>query len=129
MGGIMTETLIIGILELEFDSEKEAVRSAEKFSDCPHVLFWATTGSNAHIVLAVPERKKLWAEYITEHPEQTFGGKKTNLIFPDQIHQPSELKMRIPSARGDRAPCGSYCPTCPSYKQCSGCPATIHYDG
>jgi len=34
----MPEKLIIGILDLEFDSEEEVVKSAERFSDCPHVL-------------------------------------------------------------------------------------------
>lgn len=125
----MTETLIGGILDIEFDSKKEEARSAEKFSDCPHVLFWTTSGGNAHIVLVVPERKRFWAEHVTEHPEQTFWGKKGVLVFPDEIHQPSELKMRVPSELGDRTPCGTSCPTCPSYQRCLGCPATIHYSG
>ena len=123
----MPETLICGVLSLEFDSLEKAAKSAEKLRDCPHIWFWATKGSTAHIVLTVPEGKKWWAEYIADHPERTFGGNKADLIFQDRVHQPQMLEMRIPSELGERTPCGSHCPSCPSYIRCIGCPATIPY--
>lgn len=100
----MLETMICAVVGIEYDSKKEADRSAEKFKECPHIGFWATWGNRAHIVLILPERKRWWAAYIEEHPGTTFGGKNANLVFPDRVHQPSMLEMRIPGDLGERAP-------------------------
>ena len=125
----MPEKLICALLEMEYDSAKDADKSAEKFKDCPHVTFWAKRGNHAYIMLTLPEGMRWWAEYISKHPARTLGGKKASLIFPEKVHQPSKLKMLIHEELGERSPCGSYCPSCPSYVRCKGCPATIHYKG
>lgn len=125
----MPEKLICAVLEMEYGSAEDMDRSAEKFKACPHVTFWATRGDHVHVVLILPEGMKWWAEYIGEHPGRTFGGENASLVFPEMVHQPSKLEMLIPKELGERSPCDAYCPSCPSYVRCLGCPATIHYKG
>lgn len=121
------ETLY-GVLYIEYGSPDSAVRSARKFGGCPHVAFWATKGSDAYIVLALDESKRFWAEYVAEHPEETFEGVRADLVFADEVH--THLPgVRIPTELGEVSPCGSDCATCPAYDDCPGCPATVHYKG
>lgn len=121
--------MLCGILHLEYPSQGDAERRAEKYKDCPHVLFWATEGREAYVLLAVGEEKRFWAEYIRDYPENTFGGIKAELVFADRVHHP-ELSMRIHDELGDVSPCDSHCDKCSSYgNPCRGCPATTHYRG
>lgn len=121
----MTE-MLCGILHMEYDSPEAAEKSVRKYWKCPCVTFWATKGSDAYIILVVPEAERYWAEYVAEHPRQTFGGGKAELVFADKVYRP-ELEMNIPDELGDVSPCGSNCATCPGYSTCTGCPATVHY--
>ena len=124
----MSGETLCGILHMEYDSQEDADRYARRFSGCPRVSLWATRGSDAYIILAVPGRERYWAEYIGDHPEQTFGGVKADLVFAERVHTPG-LGMRVPKELGDVSPCGSHCATCPAYTSdsCVGCPATVHH--
>jgi hypothetical protein len=124
----MAYETLYGLLYMEYDSPDSTVWSTGKYGGCPHVAFWATRGSSAYIVLAVDESKRFWAEYITEHPEETFGGIRADLVFVDKVHSPLP-GVRIPRELGEISPCGSDCATCPAYDNCPGCPATVHHKG
>lgn len=124
----MADGTLYGVLYMEYDSPEAAERSARRYGGCPRVYFWATKGSNAYIILTLPEQERYWAEYIGEHPEQTFGGVKADLVFAEEVHTPG-LGMRVPEEPSDVSPCGSHCATCLAYTggSCVGCPATVHY--
>jgi len=124
----MADDTLYGVLYMEYDSPEAAERGARRYGVCPHVTFWATEGSKAYIVLAVDEAKRFWAEYIGEHPKETFGGVKADLVFVDEVYAPLP-GMRIPDELLEISPCGSNCATCPAYDTCPGCPATVHYKG
>ncbi|MCW3992149.1 MAG: hypothetical protein NWE79_05530 [Candidatus Bathyarchaeota archaeon] len=124
----MADETLYGILYMEYDSPEAAEKSARRYGGCPHVAFWATKGSSAYIVLAVNENKKFWAEYVSEHPRETFGGVKADLVFPDKVYAPLPQR-KPPGELLEISPCGSDCATCPAYDNCPGCPATVHYKG
>ncbi len=125
---MVVKDILHGILHMEYDSPESAERSARRYGGCPRVAFWATRGSDAYIILRVGDDERFWAEYIGEHPEKTFGGRKAELVFAENIHRPIP-ELREPEELGDVSPCGSRCATCPYYATCKGCPATIHYKG
>jgi hypothetical protein len=126
-GGIgIVKDVLYGILHMEYDSPESAERGARCYGGCPRVAFWATKGSDAYIVLRVRGDERFWAEYIGEHPENTFRGRRAELVFAEEIHRPIP-ESRMPEELGDVSPCGSRCATCPGYATCTGCPATIHY--
>ncbi|MDH5199539.1 MAG: hypothetical protein OEW93_01525 [Candidatus Bathyarchaeota archaeon] len=125
---MVVKDVLYGILRMEYGSPESAERGALRYGGCPRVAFWATKGSDAYIVLRVGEDERFWAEYIGEHPENTFGGRRAELVFAEKIHRPI-LEMKKPEELGDVSPCGSRCTTCPGYATCTGCPATIHYKG
>jgi len=122
--------MLCGVLYMEYDSPEEAERYARRFAACPHVAFWATKEGRAYVLLVVPEEDRYWPEYIGEHPRETFGGVKADLVLADKVYYPN-LEMRIPDEPGDISPCGSNCAECPAYlgSSCRGCPATVHFKG
>lgn len=122
------DNMICGIIHIEYSPLEEAERSARKFEGCPHVMSWAIKGNMAYVQLVLPDGKRWWAEYIEEHPEQTFGGSRVELVFADNVLKPA-LKMLIPEVLDDISPCGASCSTCPVYSRCMACPATVCYKG
>lgn len=106
--------MLCGLLHMEYDSPEAAERSVRKYWKCPHVAFWAAKGSEAQIILVVPEAMRHWAEYIGENPRQTFGGVKADLVFAGKVYRP-ELEVNIPDELVGLSPCGTNCATCPGY--------------
>ncbi|UCD44192.1 MAG: hypothetical protein JSV27_08625 [Candidatus Bathyarchaeota archaeon] len=113
------------LLQIKYSSEKDADDSGRRYAPCPHVALWAVEGTEARVVLHLPEDKSFWAEYIAEHPEKTFGGEAAALTFFDRVHRSPEPRQH--KRLSDVSPCGSDCATCPAYESCPGCPATVHY--
>jgi hypothetical protein len=72
-GIVVVKDVLYGIMYMEYGSPESAERGAQRYGGCPRVAFWATKGSDAYIVLRVGEDERFWAEYIGEHPENTFG--------------------------------------------------------
>ena len=80
---------------------------------CPYVVFWAVDGAEARVILHLPEKKRFWAEYIAEHPEETFSGEAATLTFFDRIHRSPEPSH--PEEQSDVSPCGANCASCPIF--------------
>jgi hypothetical protein len=118
--------LLIG----EAPTEEAAARIAEVFSGCPYVYFMGAFGNMVVGIYFLSGAHRWWLQAVAENPEATLGLRRAALYITERPAFPAGMEPRIPAERGDRSPCGAYCPECPRYrKECRGCPASRHFLG
>ncbi len=119
---------ICGIIIGETSSPEEANKLAENMKNCPNLIILGTTLNMIYFVFTVPSEKEWWLRYSETNPKETGLQKATAHIVKNMLH-PEEIAIILPEKKTDTAPCGANCKTCPLREQynCSGCPATIHY--
>lgn len=74
-----------------------------------------------------PARARIWTENQKANPGAIFGLEKAKVTIAGNVEYPTELKLRLPSRREEKTPCGLNCLECSAYKHCNGCPATVFY--
>ncbi len=114
----------------EAPTEESATRIAEVFSSCPYVYFMAAFGKMVVGIYFVTGAHRWWLRAVAENPQATLGLTRAALYVTDRPAFPLGMEPRIPEEKGDRSPCGAYCPECPRYRDpCHGCPASRHFLG
>ncbi|MCL0092995.1 hypothetical protein M1O19_00735 [Dehalococcoidia bacterium] len=126
----MKEKIVCGVLIGEARSEEEAERKAQRFKDCPYVVFIGTFADKYVEVCFIPEGHPWWLEAIRGEPE-AMGFRNTTVLITDEVKvtYPKGFKLRLPEEKLEVAPCGLVCKECSLFERCSGCPATIYYKG
>ena len=111
------------IVWMLFESKEKAIKSSQKFSNCPKILFWGNNNKESHIIVNVSDEQRFWVEYIAENPSTSFGGIKAK-ITDIKLMKPINISNDIIKLKQDITPCGSVCKICPSFTNpCNGCPA------
>jgi hypothetical protein len=114
----------------EAPTAEAAARIAEVFSPCPYVYFMGAFGEMVVGVYFLAGAHKWWLRAVAENPQATLGLKRAALYVTERPAFPAGMEPRVPAEKGDRAPCGAYCPECPRYRDpCRGCPASTHFLG
>jgi len=121
-------TSICGIIIGETSSIEEAKRLAGIMRNCPNLVTSGTTSNKIYSVYIVPEEKEWWLRYPEANPKAT-GLEKASVYIVKNVLYPEEFAFRLPKNKTGTAPCGANCQTCPLREEydCSGCPATVHY--
>ncbi|TFG13490.1 hypothetical protein EU537_06390 [Candidatus Thorarchaeota archaeon] len=119
---------VCGILIVEKESEKEALKSSNAMKECPRLIAVGTNGNTYYCVFIVPKDKTWWLE-IPEAKPEILGAKSVKMYITEELVYPEEYELRLPEKKSEVSPCGSHCSTCPMVKEndCPGCPATTHY--
>jgi hypothetical protein len=118
----MTSPTVCAILNLEYETPKEADKYANIFKNCPHVKFWGNNHTSTTIILEIPPEKTEWVEYIQKFPETTFGGIDAKLTYV-KLYYPAKFNLKEFEEK-EVSPCGSKCNNCVSlHHLCPGCPA------
>lgn len=126
----MEEKVVCGVLIGEARSEEEAERRAQRFKDCPYVVFMGAFGDKCLEVSFIPEGHPWWLWAIRAEPE-AMGLRKHTVLITDEVKvtNPKGFKLRLPEEKLEVTPCGLVCKECSLFERCSGCPATIYYKG
>ena len=119
---------LVGILVGTAENIEKADKISAFFAKCPYCAFSKSKDNIVFTILTIPHEHKWWLESIKEQPKNTVGLEKTELFFARDIEVTSSWSTGQARPELDKSPCGAACPTCPVYKrECSGCPATIHF--
>jgi len=114
----------------EAPTKEAAARIAEVFSGCPYVYFMGAFGEMVVGIYYLSGEHQWWLQAVAENPQATLGLVRAALYVTDRPVFPAGMEPRIPKERGERSPCGAYCPECPRYRDpCRGCPASRHFLG
>jgi len=121
---------IFGIIVGEARSAEEAEKLAEMMKKCPYLVASGTTSNKTYSIYIVPEEKKWWLRYPETNPKSV-GLESARVYIVENLTYPEKFDWKLPKKKTKTAPCGADCQTCPLREEydCSGCPATIHYEG
>jgi len=121
---------ICGVIVSKMPSPKEAKKLSKNMKNCPRLVVSGTTSNVNCSVYIVPKDKLWWLKYPEKNPA-IIGAEKVRVQVIQNLIYPLNFSPRLPKKKAKIAPCGADCPTCPLREQydCSGCPATIHYQG
>lgn len=123
----LKENLLCALLVGKAESRDKAVQTAERYQNCPYICLMATKDNQLSAVSALPEKQKEWIEYIEKKPEETLGLEEAKVTIADEVYHSDMLQIHLPEKRQKISPCASNCETCPTYKRCLGCLATVFY--
>ena len=102
---------------------------ADAFRNCPYTYFMGTKKNRLFAVMFLTSaRAHIWTENQEKNPRAIFGLEKAKVTIVDNVRRPKEMRLHLPRVPKRKTPCGLNCANCPTYKECTGCPATIFYE-
>ncbi len=123
----------IAIMLLEVDTIDTAMEIAEKFKECPRLIYlFQSRGSHNLIVIMASENDEVLDSIAGSCMIRTCKGIRRSEIL--EITEPlvnPYLPVRLPSKKYEKAPCRANCASCKRYTRgsCPGCPAFKGYKG
>lgn len=124
----MKKKIVCGLLIGQAASAEKAEEKAQRFKDCPYVVFIGAFADKYVEVCFIPEGHPWWLWAIRGEPE-AMGLTKATVLITDEakVTYPKGFKLRLPEEKLEVAPCGLVCKDCRLLNRCLGCPATIYY--
>ncbi|OYT47980.1 MAG: AsnC family transcriptional regulator [Desulfurococcales archaeon ex4484_42] len=122
---------VFAVIIAELESYEYFRDIAERFKDCPRLLFLAPLiGGMNYIAIMAFEDIDTLESCINECAIRALGGiRRSEVFIAKELVVPSHIHLRIADPVLDVAPCGFRCSECPLYREgkCPACPATKHY--
>lgn len=119
------------VCSIQAENMEEAYKLADRFKECPKVIFAMTTSGNYNLFLILVGDSTAILESTIENDIRPISTiKKLDVFMGDTPLIPKYVDIRV-NEKKESSPCGAKpCNECYLYeKRCMGCPATTHFIG
>lgn len=116
---------------MKIGTMEEALKIAEKFKNCPRVVFLTTLTGRHNLLIVFVAKNTTILECTIENDIKTIPSiEELDISIGEVPMIPEYLDMKLEPSDGP-PPCGSKpCSECFLYgEKCDGCPATFHWKG